>query len=132
MKRRTGPGLVISLAAVLGLSALFGAVVSVKAQETTAKVTAAAKDRYSDLQMFTKVLNLIEQHYVEDVDTKKLIYGGIKGMLGSLDPHTNFLPPDVFKEFKSETTGEFGGLGIEVSLQDDVLDRRTACRSKRA
>ncbi len=82
---------------------------------------AIAKDRYADLQLFTKVLNLVEQHYVEEVDTKKLIYGGIKGMLASLDPHTNFLPPDIFKEFKVETTGEFGGLGIEISVQDDVL-----------
>jgi carboxyl-terminal processing protease len=82
---------------------------------------AVVKDRYADLQMFTKVLNLVEQHYVEEVDTKKLIYGGIKGMLGSLDPHTNFLPPEVFKEFKTETSGEFGGVGIEITVQDDVL-----------
>jgi len=82
---------------------------------------AEATDRYSDLQMFTKVLNLVEQHYVEEVDTKKLIYGGIKGMLASLDPHTNFLPPDIFSEFKVETTGEFGGIGIEISVQDDIL-----------
>src|SRR4051812_3895039 len=82
---------------------------------------AITKDRYGDLQLFTKVLNLVEQHYVEEVDTKKLIYGGIKGMLASLDPHTNFLPPDIFKEFKVETTGEFGGIGIEISVQDDVL-----------
>jgi carboxyl-terminal processing protease len=82
---------------------------------------AVGKDRYGDLQLFAKVLNLVEQHYVEDVDTKKLIYGGIKGMLSSLDPHTNFLPPDIFKEFKVETSGEFGGVGIEISVQDDVL-----------
>ncbi|MBK9293454.1 MAG: S41 family peptidase [Oligoflexia bacterium] len=82
---------------------------------------AATKDRYAELQLFSKVLNLIEQYYVEEVDIKKLIYGGIKGMLTSLDPHTNFLPPDVFKEFKTETTGEFGGVGIEISLQDDIL-----------
>src|SRR5436305_306016 len=72
---------------------------------------AVVKDRYADLQMFTKVLNLVEQHYVEEVDTRKLIYGGIKGMLASLDPHTNFLPPEIFKEFKTETSGEFGGVG---------------------
>jgi carboxyl-terminal processing protease len=82
---------------------------------------AQGKDRYSDLQMFTKVLNLVEQHYVEEVDTHKLIYGGIKGMLASLDPHTNFLPPELFREFKVETSGEFGGIGIEIAVQDDVL-----------
>lgn len=84
-------------------------------------VVAAAKDRYQDLQIFTKVLNLIQQYYVEEVDTKKLIYGGVKGMLQELDPHTNFLPPDIYKEFETETSGEFGGLGIEITVQNDVL-----------
>jgi len=87
----------------------------------TSTVIAASKDRYQDLQLFTKVLNLVEQHYVDEVDTRKLIYGGIKGMLASLDPHTNFLPPEIFSEFKEETTGEFGGVGIEIGMQDDVL-----------
>ncbi len=82
---------------------------------------AYAKERYSDLQIFTKVLNLVQQYYVEEVDMKKLIYGGVKGMLQELDPHTNFLPPDVYREFESETSGEFGGLGIEITLQNDIL-----------
>ena len=82
---------------------------------------AFAKDRYQDLQLFTKVLNLIQQYYVEEVDTQKLVYGGIKGMLQELDPHTNFLPPDIYKEFESETTGEFGGIGIEITVQNDIL-----------
>ncbi len=82
---------------------------------------AQAKERYSDLQLFAKVLNLVQQYYVEDVDLKKLIYGGIKGMMRELDPHTNFLPPDIFKEFESETAGEFGGLGIEITVQDGIL-----------
>ena len=83
--------------------------------------TAYAKDRYEDLQIFAKVLNLVQQYYVEEVDTKKLIYGGIKGMLSELDPHTNFLPPEVYKEFESETSGEFGGIGIEITVQNDIL-----------
>lgn len=82
---------------------------------------AYAKDRYQDLQTFAKVLNLVQQYYVEEVDTQKLIYGGIKGMLQELDPHTNFLPPEVFKEFETETTGEFGGIGIEITVQNDIL-----------
>src|ERR1700743_821836 len=80
-----------------------------------------AEDRYQDLQLFAKVLNLVQQYYVEEVDVKKLIYGGIKGMLRELDPHTNFLPPDIYKEFESETTGEFGGIGIEITVQNSVL-----------
>jgi carboxyl-terminal processing protease len=80
-----------------------------------------AEDRYSDLQNFSKVLNLVQQYYVDEVDTKKLIYGAIKGMLRELDPHTNFMPPDMFKEFENETSGEFGGLGIEISVQGGIL-----------
>jgi carboxyl-terminal processing protease len=82
---------------------------------------AFAEERYSELQNFSKVLNLIQQYYVEEVDTKKLIYGAIKGMLKELDPHTNFMPPEMFKDFESETSGEFGGLGIEISVQNGIL-----------
>ena len=85
------------------------------------RYTAFAAERYQDLQIFTKVLNFVQQYYVEEVDTKKLVYGAIKGMLQELDPHTNFLPPDLYKEFESETSGEFGGLGIEITVQNDVL-----------
>jgi len=86
-----------------------------------AAIESYAKDRYQRLQLFAKVLNYVQQYYVETVDTQKLIYGGIKGMLKELDPHTNFLPPDIYKEFESETSGEFGGLGIEITLKDGVL-----------
>ena len=80
-----------------------------------------AKERYEHLQLFAKVLNLIQKYYIEEVDTKKLIYGGVKGMLKVLDPHTNFLAPEVFKEFESETSGEFSGLGIEITVKKGVL-----------
>ena len=80
-----------------------------------------AEDRYSDLQNFSKILNLTQQYYVEEVDTKKLVNGAIKGMLRELDPHTNYMPPEIFKDFESETAGEFGGLGIEISVQNGVL-----------
>lgn len=80
-----------------------------------------AEERYSELQNFSRVLNMIQQYYVEEVDTKKLIYGAIKGMLRELDPHTNFMPPEMFRDFETETSGEFGGLGIEISVQNGVL-----------
>ncbi len=82
---------------------------------------ASAQERYTELQLFSKVLNMIQQYYVEPVDTKKLIYGAIKGMLRELDPHTNFMPPEIYKDFESETSGEFGGLGIEISVQNGIL-----------
>lgn len=81
----------------------------------------AAEDRYLNLQIFAKVMNIVQQYYVEPVDTQKLIYGGIKGMLRELDPHTNFLPPDMYKEFETETSGEFGGIGIEITMEDGLL-----------
>ncbi len=80
-----------------------------------------AEERYTELQNFSKILNLVQQYYVEPVDTKKLIQGAIKGMLRELDPHTNFMPPEIFKDFESETAGEFGGLGIEISIQNGIL-----------
>lgn len=89
--------------------------------ESAFSLKAFAAERYADLQNFSKVLNLVQQYYVEDVDTKKLIYGAIKGMLRELDPHTNFMPPDIFKDFETETSGEFGGLGIEISVQNGIL-----------
>jgi carboxyl-terminal processing protease len=100
---------------------LFGVAMSGFFMGSGSSYVAYAKERYQDLQTFAKVLNLVQQYYVEEVDTQKLIYGGIKGMLSELDPHTNFLPPEIYKEFESETTGEFGGIGIEITVQNDIL-----------
>ncbi len=79
------------------------------------------QEKYQDLQIFTKVLNLIQQYYVEQVDAKKLIQGGIKGMMRELDPHTNFLPPEIYKTFENETRGEFGGIGVEITTKKGIL-----------
>lgn len=103
---------------LLGFALIMAVVVMA---ESRLHIKAFAQDRYADLQNFSKVLNLIQQYYVEPVDTKKLIYGAIKGMLRELDPHTNFMAPDIFKDFETETSGEFGGLGIEISIQNGVL-----------
>lgn len=89
--------------------------------ESGFQVKAFAQDRYAELQNFSKVLNLIQQYYVQETDTKKLVYGAIKGMLRELDPHTNFMPPELFKDFETETSGEFGGLGIEIAIQNGIL-----------
>ena len=115
MIRKIRPLVVFTFIVVLGIS---GFVMGAMTSDT---VLAVAKDRYQDLQIFAKVLNLVQQYYVEEVDTRKLIYGGIKGMLQELDPHTNFLPPEIYKEFETETTGEFGGIGIEITVQNDIL-----------
>jgi len=76
---------------------------------------------YESIELFTDVMAIIKKSYVEDVDTKKLIYGAINGMLSSLDPHSSFMPPDTYKEMKIDTKGAFGGLGIEISIKDGIL-----------
>lgn len=99
----------------------FAAALTALLIQSGSQIEVHAQERYADLQNFSKVLNLVQQYYVEEVDTKKLIYGAIKGMLRELDPHTNFMAPETFKEFESETAGEFGGLGIEISVQNGIL-----------
>ncbi len=76
---------------------------------------------YESIELFTDVLAIVKKSYVEEVDTKKLIYGAINGMLSSLDPHSSFMPPDTYKEMKIDTKGAFGGLGIEISIKEGIL-----------
>lgn len=82
---------------------------------------AAAATDYQELQLFTDVLTIVKRSYVEEVSIKDLVYGAIEGMLASLDPHSGFMPPEIYKEMKVDTRGEFGGLGIEISQRDGVL-----------
>ncbi len=81
----------------------------------------AVEDSYEHLKVFTEVISLIQANYVEETKARDLIYGGIKGMLETLDPHSSFLPPDIFKEMQVETQGSFGGLGIEITVKDRQL-----------
>lgn len=76
---------------------------------------------YRELALFTDVLAIVRHSYVEEVPVKELVYGAINGMLATLDPHSSFMPPDMYKEMKSDTKGEFGGLGIEITIRDGVL-----------
>ncbi len=81
----------------------------------------ARKDIYSYLDLFTDTLDKVERAYVEDVESKELMYGAIRGMLGSLDPYSMFLDEDQFRNFQVATEGEFGGLGIQITVRDGVL-----------
>jgi carboxyl-terminal processing protease len=76
---------------------------------------------YDELKLFTDALSLIQTNYVEDVEPKKLIYGALAGMTRALDPFSQFMEPDAYKETKVETEGEFGGLGIRIEIKDDIL-----------
>jgi carboxyl-terminal processing protease len=76
---------------------------------------------YEDLKVFTEVIGLLQKEYVEETKSRDLVYGAIKGMLETLDPHSAFMPPDVYKEMQEETKGRFEGLGIEITLKEGIL-----------
>ncbi|TLS76929.1 S41 family peptidase [Mariprofundus erugo] len=77
----------------------------------------AATD-YQQLQKFSRVMEMVRQAYVEEVSDEKLIDGALTGMLASLDPHSTYLDKEMFKQMNVDTTGEFGGLGIEISAAE--------------
>ncbi|MCX7956662.1 MAG: S41 family peptidase [Endomicrobia bacterium] len=83
--------------------------------------TFAKDDTYKQINLLLDVLKYTEETYVEEVDRKKLLISAIKGMLKPLDPFTQFMEPDVYKELKVETEGQFGGLGIRIAIRDEWL-----------
>ncbi len=76
---------------------------------------------YQQLDMFVDAMEIVRKQYVEPVDDKKLIYGALKGMLLSLDPYSAFLEPEVRNELQIETQGEFEGVGMEITLKDNIV-----------
>ncbi|MBN2232539.1 MAG: S41 family peptidase [Deltaproteobacteria bacterium] len=106
---------------VLAIGVLLLVLVAMHAFMEGASVAKEEDPPYEYIKRFTDALSLVQQHYVEEVDVKKLIYGSIKGMLSDLDPHSSFMPPEMFKEMQVETQGSFGGLGIEITIRDGVL-----------
>ena len=79
------------------------------------------ENEYKNLEIFTDVLSLVRSSYVENADVDKLIYGAIRGMLNTLDPHSSFLTPEMYEEMQADTHGEFLGLGIEIIIKDGAL-----------
>src|SRR5688572_10060223 len=84
-------------------------------------VSAVPRQDYESLETFTNILSIVKKNYVEDVETKNLVNGAIGGMLNSLDPHSAYLTPDLYKELQSDTQGRFGGLGIEITVKGGIL-----------
>jgi carboxyl-terminal processing protease len=84
-------------------------------------VAAIGRQDYESLEVFSNILSIVKKNYVEDIDTKNLVSGAINGMLHSLDPHSAYLTPDLYKELQSDTQGRFGGLGIEITVKGGVL-----------
>ena len=85
------------------------------------KVSALSNTTFEDLKLFSDVIHIVQKDYVEETKSKDLIYGAIKGMLETLDPHSSFMPPSMFKEMQEETKGRFEGLGIEITMKEGVL-----------
>lgn len=91
------------------------------AAEKAEEKAKSPQEKYQLLELFQKVLHFVETNYVTEPKSKDLIYGAIKGMLETLDPHSNFLTPEIFKDMKVDTSGKFGGLGIEIGMKDNIL-----------
>ncbi len=84
-------------------------------------LSAGNEETYKGLKLFSDVIELVEKNYVDQVETKELIEKAIQGMVSSLDPHSSLLPPEAFEELQIDTHGEFGGIGIVITMQRKVL-----------
>lgn len=105
----------IIIGAILGMTLIFGQMVS--ADRTPAKPDLPIED----LRAFSEIFGRIKSSYVEPVEDKELIENAIRGMLSGLDPHSNYLDLEGFKDLREGTSGQFGGLGIEVSMEDGFV-----------
>ena len=79
------------------------------------------EDLYKNLELLARVIEIVRKSYVKEVDAQELIYGALHGLLSSLDPYSQFMEPDIYNEMKVDTKGEFGGLGIEITIRDGIL-----------
>jgi carboxyl-terminal processing protease len=114
--------------AAIALVLVLGGGIALVAQEDPKDATEVAaleprseEEIYSDLALFGEVFDRIRAEYVEAPDEKELIRAAIQGMLTSLDPHSGYLPPDNFAEVQEDNAGEFGGLGIEVTMEEGII-----------
>src|SRR5687768_14132517 len=99
--------------------ALVGAVAVIPA--ATASMAAVDVDTYKELDQFMSVFERVRSEYVDQVDDKTLLRGAIDGMLASLDPHSSYLDERGFKSLMSTTDGEYGGLGLTVTMEDGAV-----------
>ncbi|HEX5093329.1 MAG TPA: S41 family peptidase [Burkholderiales bacterium] len=105
---------------LIAIGAVAGVLVSLNFQ-AVAERTVRGPLPVEELRAFTEVFGAIKQNYVEPVEDKKLIAGAINGMLSDLDPHSAYLDAEAYKELQVGTQGQFGGLGIEVGMEDGFV-----------
>lgn len=106
---------------VLGVAATVAVTSWVGQAAPSSEDDPARARRYEDLSLFTSVLELVRGNYVEDVDEHELLMSAMRGILEDLDPHSAFMSPDAFDDMQVETRGEFHGLGIEISKEQDAF-----------
>jgi carboxyl-terminal processing protease len=111
---RYNPKLLLLILLVSCLGILIG-------MERSREVSAVTGNIYEDLRVFTDVLEHLQKDYVEETKDKELIYGAIKGMLDTLDPHSSFMKPEVYREMQMETKGKFEGLGLVIEMKKGLL-----------
>ena len=113
----------VSVAAVLALGAgvLLAPVLAQDKAEPKSKSGSDKSELYQQLNLFGDVLERIRRDYVEPVEEKQLIENAINGMLSALDPHSSYMNPKSYKDMQVQTKGEFGGLGIEVTMENGVI-----------
>jgi carboxyl-terminal processing protease len=78
-------------------------------------------ETYKELELFADALATIQSQYVDDAKPKDLIYGALTGMLSGLDPHSQFMTPEEYEELKVDTEGKFGGIGVEITMKDNLI-----------
>ncbi|MFP4079420.1 MAG: S41 family peptidase [Ectothiorhodospira sp.] len=118
MRTQTRAGIGLLLGVILGVTLSLSLGVMADRQETAGEEEALPLD---DLRTFTDVYMRIKRNYVEEVDDADLLENAIRGMLTGLDPHSSYLTPDEFSELRIGTQGEFGGLGLEVGMEDGFV-----------
>ncbi len=111
----------LKAAGLIVLGAVVGVTLSLNFSATAERLNPTLNLPIDEVRMLSEVYGRIKSDYVEEVDDKRLIKEAINGMLTGLDPHSAFLDADAFKEMQSVTTGKFGGLGIEVGMEDGLV-----------
>ena len=109
------------------LGAVAGAAVTLVAVQPSSRLIlgssarAAQADTYRQLNLFGDIFERVRTHYVEKPDDSKLVESAINGMLNGLDPHSSYMDTKSFKDMQIQTRGEFGGLGIEVTMEEGFV-----------
>src|SRR5271168_2493339 len=111
----------VLLGAVAGAALTLMAVQPSRLLVATSASAAGAADTYRQLNLFGDIFERVRSHYVEKPDDSKLVEGAINGMLNGLDPHSSYMDPKSFRDMQVQTHGEFGGLGIEVTMEDGLV-----------